>query len=94
VLLELLAALSTTGPFLRQRAGEQVRAMLSDPDIQVTALSRALFLDGLSLYQSRPDKAYSLTDCISMRVMRREGLTDILTNDHHFTQEGFRILFR
>jgi predicted nucleic acid-binding protein len=28
-----------------------------------------------------------------MRVMRRETLTDVLTNDHHFTQEGFRILF-
>ena len=29
----------------------------------------------------------------SRQVMRREGLTEILTNDHHFTQEGFRILF-
>jgi predicted nucleic acid-binding protein len=28
-----------------------------------------------------------------MLAMRREGLTDVLTNDHHFTQEGFRILF-
>jgi len=24
--------------------------------------------------------------------MRREGPTDVLTNDHHFTQEGFHIL--
>jgi hypothetical protein len=28
-----------------------------------------------------------------MQVMRREGLTDVLTNDRHFTQEGFHILF-
>jgi predicted nucleic acid-binding protein len=28
-----------------------------------------------------------------MLVMRREGLTDVLTNDRHFTQEGFRIMF-
>jgi predicted nucleic acid-binding protein len=28
-----------------------------------------------------------------MTVMRREGLTEVLTNDHHFTQEGFRVLF-
>jgi hypothetical protein len=28
-----------------------------------------------------------------MATMRREGLTDVLTNDHHFTQEGFHILF-
>jgi predicted nucleic acid-binding protein len=59
----------------------------------VVESTRALFLEGLSLYRARPDKAYSLTDCISMQVMRREGLTDVLTNDHHFTQEGFTILF-
>jgi len=36
----------------------------------------------------------SLTDCISMEVMRREGISDVLTNDRHFEQEGFRALFR
>jgi uncharacterized protein len=55
--------------------------------------TRTGFLDALALYQARPDKAYSLTDCISMQAMRREGLTDVLTNDRHFTQEGFHILF-
>jgi hypothetical protein len=29
-----------------------------------------------------------------MQVIRREGLTDILTNDRYFTQEGFYIFFR
>jgi len=28
-----------------------------------------------------------------MYTMRREGLTDVLTHDHHFTQESFTILF-
>jgi hypothetical protein len=28
-----------------------------------------------------------------MNVMPREGLTEVLTNDHHFTQEGFQVLF-
>jgi len=36
----------------------------------------------------------SLTDCISMQTMRRECLTQVLTNDRHFEQEGFRALFR
>jgi hypothetical protein len=30
---------------------------------------------------------------LSTQVMRCEGLTAVLTNDHHFTQEGFHILF-
>jgi predicted nucleic acid-binding protein len=29
-----------------------------------------------------------------MQTMRREGLTEVLTNDRHFEQEGFRALFR
>jgi predicted nucleic acid-binding protein len=51
-------------------------------------------LSGFELYVARPDKGYSLTDCISMQTMRRDGLTDVLTNDRHFEQEGFRALFR
>jgi predicted nucleic acid-binding protein len=51
-------------------------------------------LGGLALYRARPDKGYSLTDCISMQTMRREGLMDVLTNDRHFEQEGFRALFQ
>ena len=61
--------------------------------VTVIAQTRDLFLSALDLYESRSDKAYSLTDCISMNVMRSEGLTDVLTNDHHFEQEGFTRLF-
>jgi len=48
----------------------------------------------MTLYEQRPDKGYSLVDCISMQTMRREGVIDVLTNDRHFQQEGFRALFR
>jgi predicted nucleic acid-binding protein len=52
------------------------------------------FMGGFEMYRARPDKGYSLTDCISMQTMRREGLTEVLTNDRHFEQEGFRALVR
>src|SRR5262249_37309694 len=93
VLAEFLAFYSAAGAVTRQRAVEKTREILQAPRIHVLSPSQAMFLDGLTLYESRPDKEYSLTDCISMHVMRREGLTDVLTNDHHFTQEGFHILF-
>ena len=41
------------------------------------------------LYRARPDKDWSLPDCISFMVMEREGLTEALTGDHHFEQAGF-----
>ncbi len=56
--------------------------------------SHESFLAGLKLYEARLDKGYSLTDCISMNTMKAEGLTEVLTNDEHFAQEGFRALFR
>ena len=93
IVLEFLAAFSSMGPYLRQQAVEQVEAMLANPSIHVLDVTRGLLLEGLEIYKNRSDKEYSLTDCISMHVMHREGLREVLTNDHHFTQEGFHILF-
>lgn len=33
-----------------------------------------------------------MTDCISMSIMHEVGVTEVLTHDHHFAQEGFLIL--
>ncbi len=55
--------------------------------------SHESFSDGFELYQARADKGYSLTDCISMNACRERGITEILTHDVHFEQEGFRVLF-
>jgi uncharacterized protein len=93
VLTELLAWCASDRQ-LRRGAGAAVGQLLNDPDIRIIPQSRSSFLEGLALYTARPDKGYSLTDCISMQTMRREGLTDALTNDRHFEQEGFRALFR
>jgi len=79
---------------LRITAGYDAKGLLVDPAIRVISQSRKSFEEGLRLYCARPDKGYSLTDCISMMTMRREGLTDVLTNDRHFEQEGFRAVFR
>jgi predicted nucleic acid-binding protein len=94
VLAEYLATYSARGAYLRQEAAATVRRLLAISAVTVIPQTRALFLEGLALYEARLDKEYSLADCISMQVMRREGLTEVLTNDRHFTQEGFQILFR
>jgi len=75
-------------------AAEVIRDILEDATVRVVEQSRESFLKGLELYEARPDKGFSLTDCISMNTMRAEGITDILSNDVHFAQEGFRALFR
>ena len=71
-----------------------VAGLIENPALLVIPQSRESFLAGLELYRARPDKGYSLTDCISMHTMRQHGITEVLTNDRHFEQEGFRVLFR
>jgi len=93
VLTELLTFFAADS-WLRNRAVQTVHEIISDDTVRVIPQRHESFLSGFDLYANRPDKGYSLTDCISMQTMRREGLTDILTNDKHFAQEGFRTLFR
>lgn len=93
VLTEFLAAMSGD-IFLRAAGSLLVKAILIDPTITVLPQTHETFLAGLELYNSRPDKGYSLTDCISMNACHAEGIIEVLTNDHHFTQEGFTILIQ
>lgn len=92
VLGEVLTLLSRGGERIRQLAVNMVRAILSDPNVRVLHQSRESFLGGVRLYADRRDKTYSLTDCISMNAMRSADVMEILTNDRHFEQEGFRVL--
>jgi predicted nucleic acid-binding protein len=92
VLTEVLNAFCDGGTAFRQEAVDLVHALRTDPAVTVHLQSDQTFLSGLTLYESRPDKGYSLTDCISMETMRQHGITDILTHDNHFAQEGFTLL--
>jgi predicted nucleic acid-binding protein len=56
-------------------------------------LTRGLPRPLSSPYGAWPDKGYSLIDCGSMLALRALGVSEVLTNDHHFTQERFAILF-
>ncbi|GAC1450093.1 MAG: PIN domain-containing protein [Isosphaeraceae bacterium] len=92
VLIEVLNAFCEAGPSLRQEGIALIRDLFADPTVTVHPQSRQTITSGLALYEARPDKEYSLTDCISMVTMREEGITDVLTHDAHFAQEGFTSL--
>ena len=79
-------------PTSRDGYAEFVSKLQTDPQTKIVSASSALSKRGLSLFANRPDKEWSLTDCISFEVMAEFGLTDALTADHHFEQAGFRAL--
>jgi predicted nucleic acid-binding protein len=71
-----------------------VAQLRSDGDVFIVSPDAELFEKGLELYSRRPDKDWSLTDCISFAVMQNKSITDALTGDHHFEQAGFKILLK
>jgi uncharacterized protein len=65
-----------------------------NPNHTIVPPDSDLFHQGLSLYYSRPDKEWSLTDCISFLVMEDRKIREALTGDRHFAQAGFEILYK
>jgi uncharacterized protein len=94
VLTELLDGLAHRGKALRNAASLAIHRILDDGRVIVRPQSHDSFLSGLRLYEQRSDKGYSLVDCVSMNVMHAGGIKEVLTNDFHFTQEGFKVLLR
>lgn len=79
-------------PGQRDVAAGFVRDLQNDPRVNVVPPTIDLFNRGLELYSNRPDKEWSLTDCISFVVMKDHELTDVLATDRDFQQAGFRLL--
>jgi len=92
VLMELADALSPSR--LRATAVHYLPKLRTDPAFDIVVYEAAVYEAGFNLFSKRPDKDWSLTDCISFEVMRLRGVSDALTADHHFEQAGFRAVFK
>jgi hypothetical protein len=92
VLVELADALSA--PISRSAVAAFIDAVRADPLFEVVDYAPAVYQAGFDLFANRPDKAWSLTDCISFAVMTERRLFEALTADHHFEQAGFRAVFK
>jgi predicted nucleic acid-binding protein len=69
-----------------------LRTLAEHPLVEVIWVDASLHNEALDLLDRRADKDYSLCDAVSFVLMRRRGLTDALTTDHHFEQERFHRL--
>jgi predicted nucleic acid-binding protein len=90
VLGELVALVLARGDHATAaRVGSHVRSAsevrVEHPDAAEELRAWALFLD-------RPDKRYTLTDCLSFVMMRRLKIEAAIATDDHFRQEGFATL--
>jgi predicted nucleic acid-binding protein len=71
IITEIGNALSTSN---RTKAAGFIRSLYTTPNVRVVSVTTDLLLVALSLYESRSDKTWGLTDCISFSVMTQNSL--------------------
>ncbi|HKP84878.1 MAG TPA: PIN domain-containing protein [Blastocatellia bacterium] len=71
-----------------------IEGVIQNPEIAVVWVDEDLHRKALSLLQARLDKTYSLCDAVSFLLMKSYAITDALTTDRHFEQEGFARLLK
>ena len=71
-----------------------LRRLNTDAGSEIISAAPQLFEAGLQLHAARPDKEWSLTDCISFLVMNERDISRAPAPDHHFEQTGFEPLLR
>lgn len=87
VLIEVGNALSN--PLLRGKFAQLVDSLRARTNVTIVSSSPLLFEQALRLYRERPDKHWSLSDCLSFVAMAELSIVDALTADAHFEQAGF-----
>ncbi len=78
----------------RDKIAGFVAALESDANTKIAPATQMLFHRRLERYAARPDKDWTLTDCISFIAMEDEGIREALTGDQHFVQAGFEVLLK
>lgn len=68
------------------------RKLENSSRVEIVFVDPPLWRKGWTLYEKRLDKAWSITDCISITLMQERGIENVLTSDRHFSQAGFHTL--
>lgn len=92
VLGEVAGGLSA--PVNRPRFIQLLGFLKSNSQMIVLPPTQELFDAGVELFSRRPDKGWSLVDCISFHIMTSRGIQVALTGDRDFEQAGFRAALR
>jgi len=78
----------------RPKAHALVEHVQTEPAYDLVHATPELLAAGLRLHRERPDKDWSLTDCIAFALMEERGIKRALAYDQHFAQAGFEPLLR
>lgn len=93
VLAEFIALAHVRG-VSRVGALSYLTDLRASPSVEVVWVQEELHDAAMSLLHARLDKTYSLCDAVSFVLMRERQISEALTTDRHFEQEGFTRLLK
>lgn len=88
VLAELVALALVRG-FPRSTVLAFSLELIDNPEIEMVWVDEKIHRQAMQLLGNRLDKTYSLCDAVSFVLMQQRKVTEALTTDRHFEQEGF-----
>ena len=94
ILIKLFSEFSQKGESFQKAASALSETLFSHPNTSVVSQTSPHFQQGMSLHKQRLNQAWSLTDCVSFKIMEMYGITEALTSSWHFEQAGFVALLR
>ncbi len=94
ILTELVALLISPLRIPRLHIIAFIEGLQASPHVDIVHVDPTLDALAWQLLTERPDKEWSLVDCVSFVVMQQRGLRDAFTTDHHFEQAGFVCLLK
>jgi predicted nucleic acid-binding protein len=90
VLNEVVALLTTDSRGIaRSKLIQFIIQIRSSPQVHIVHVDEQIWSEAWSLLERMSDKSWSWVVASSFVVMRRLGITEAFTSDHHFTQAGF-----
>jgi uncharacterized protein len=86
---ELVALLTSSHFHLpRSKVIEAINKIKSDVSVEIVYIGQEIDNKAWALLEARPDKTWSLVDASSIIIMKDFGITQALSTDHCFPQEG------
>lgn len=86
---ELVALLTSPYNVPRPQIIKAINSIKTDKSVIIIHIDEATEDDAWKLLEKYQDKEWSLVDATSFIVMKRYGMSEALTSDHHFEQANF-----
>lgn len=76
----------------KEKAFEFLEKIYDDPKVEIIDLDSQTEADAYEIFRKYSDQSFSIVDCVSFSIMRRERIKKAFAFDQHFRIIGFELV--